>query len=64
VIDALGFIGSTGLCPGNILRNGNIPRNGSTMLAYRFTTLKDGDAKHLIEQLNEIVDDWKRAQYP
>jgi hypothetical protein len=55
-IDATGFIGSTGLCPGEIILD-----DGSKARAYRFITLTAGDAESLLDQLDEIVHDLKHA---
>jgi len=50
-LDAAGLIGHTGLCPGEV-----ILENGQTTLAYRFITLTDRDANHLISELGVEID--------
>jgi hypothetical protein len=55
-IDASGFIGTTGLCPGQVTLD-----DGSTTLAYRFITLTDEGRDSLLGQLDEAVENLQRA---
>lgn len=56
-IDAGGFIGRTGLCPGEVTLD-----DGSKTLAYRFLSFfTKADAVQMIEQLDQIIDDLRRA---
>lgn len=50
-IDAAGFIGHTGLCPGEVTLD-----DGSTTLAYRFIALPEDQAQDLIDQLDTMID--------
>lgn len=49
-IDMTGFMGRTGLCPGQITR-----QDGSTEYAYRFIELTEEDCVSLIDQLDEMI---------
>ena len=56
-IDAGGFIGRTGLCPGEVTLD-----DGSKTLAYRFLAgFPEAEASQLLDQLDEIIRDMKRA---
>ena len=55
-IDATGFMGRTGLCPGQITL-----ANGTETLAYRFITLTADDAVSLLDQLDEQVEEMNHA---
>jgi len=48
--DMTGFMGRTGLCPGQITR-----QDGSTEYAYRFIELTEEDCVSLIDQLDEMI---------
>lgn len=55
-IDAGGFIGRTGLCPGKVTLD-----DGTKTLAYRFIDLSKAEAVQLIDQLDQIIDDLRKA---
>ena len=55
-IDSTGFMGRTGLCPGDVTLE-----DGQTTMAYRFVSLSAAAAVQLIEQLDEIVTDLERG---
>jgi hypothetical protein len=55
-IDASGFVGHTGLCPGEV-----ILEDGSKVLAYRFINLDEENAERLIAELGKEIDNLKRA---
>jgi hypothetical protein len=55
-IDASGFIGRTGLCPGEVTLE-----DGSKTLAYRFINLDEENAERLIAELGTEIDNLKRA---
>lgn len=56
-LDAGGYIGRTGLCPGEVTLD-----DGSKVLAYRFLAgFPESDAVQLLSQLDEIIQDLERA---
>ena len=55
-IDATGFIGNTGLCPGEITLE-----DGSREYAYRFLNLSDNEAGRLIADLSGEIDKLRKA---
>jgi len=58
-IDAGGFIGTTGLCPGEVTLD-----DGSKTLAYRFLAgFPEAEAKQLMDHLDEIIRDLERAAH-
>ncbi len=55
-IDAGGFIGTTGLCPGEVTLD-----DGSKILAYRFlANFTEAEAGQLLDQLDQIIRDLHR----
>jgi hypothetical protein len=56
-IDAGGFIGTTGLCPGEVTLD-----DGSKIPAYRFINLTEAEAMRLMDQLDKIIHDLERTR--
>lgn len=55
-IDAGGFIGSTGLCPGNVILDG-----GEEITAYRFIDLPEDVAADMMVDLDAQIANLQRA---
>ena len=55
-IDMTGFMGRTGLCPGQITLD-----DGSTETGYRFINLPEDEVGSMLDQLDEQVHELKRA---